>query len=147
MSVVLRALLVLLSLVRAEPSTRDVPYELERTWNSTLRYLRVDLKWTVRESDRDVGFVMFDFVDDKKKREAALELVRVTDGAGRDGVRLRLRVEEVTIYARERFLQRLAAKLRDDYGAPPPPPKKAPPPPPADGPRAPDGGPGYTPRP
>jgi len=50
MSVVLRALLVLLSLVRAEPSTRDVPYELERTWNSTLRYLRVDLKWTVRES-------------------------------------------------------------------------------------------------
>ncbi len=108
----------------------------------------MDLRWHVRESDRDVGYVMFDFVDDKKAREASLELIRITDGVGREAVRLRLRAEEVSLYARERFLERFAAKLRDDYGAPPPPPKKAPPPShPTDGPRAPDGGVGYSPRP
>jgi hypothetical protein len=135
--------LLLLALF-ADPLVKQVSYDFDRVWNTTHRLLRVDHKWQVKEADREIGYLVFDFVDDKKKRDATLELVRATDSEGRDAVRVRLKVEEVSLYVRERFLERLAQKLREDYGPPQPPKKKDEPKPPP----APDAGvPGYQPRP
>ena len=141
-------LLLVLFALWGDPLVKQVSYDFDRVWNTTHRFLRVDQRWTVRESDRDVGYLVFDFMDDKKKHDASLELVRVTDSEGRDAVRLRLKVDDASLYARERFLERLAHKLRDDYGPPPPPPKK-PPPKEEPKPQPPDAapGPGYQPRP
>lgn len=126
-------------LVLAEPVSRDVPYDFDRTWTSTMRFLRVDRRWPIREQDREIGVVVFEFSAEKKKRDAYLELIKIADAEGRDAVRLRLRVDDVSIFARESFLDRLTAKVREDYG---PPPKKKPDKPPEEPrPPPPDAGP------
>jgi hypothetical protein len=113
-----------------------VPYPLPSVWPAAVRYLRVNRDFPIREKDESAGYILFDYTDGPKSCKASLELIRVTDGEGRDATRLAVSIPELPHRYEQMLLDKLATKLRDDIG-PPPPPRKPEPPKPDAGPPAP----------
>jgi hypothetical protein len=109
-------------------SAMDSPYTYDQTWNATLRFVRVDLGMKVTEADRGSGFLLFEYRSSdngNKAVNASFELIR---GSG-DSTHVVSQIPQMPRYHEQMLLDRLAQKMREEYGDPPahrPPPPSVP---------------------
>ena len=110
-------------------STSVVPYPQGEVWPTAIRFLRIDRGASIREKDVDSGYVLFDLPEGGKSWKGSLELVRVTDGEGREASKVVVSIPDLPRHFEGVLLDKLAIKLKDEYGSPaaPPPRKPAPP--------------------
>jgi hypothetical protein len=109
-------------------SNQVVSYPPADVWPTAIRYLRLDRGATIREKDAESGYVLFDLPEEKKSYKGALELVRTTDGDEREATRIIVSLPDLPRHYELTLLEKLAAKIKDDYGTPAPAPPKKPPP-------------------
>lgn len=107
-------------------SAQLLPYPMADVWPSTIRYLRIDRGATLREKDADAGYVLFDLPEGSKTHKGALELVRTTDDDGRDATRVVVSLNDLPRHFETTLLDKLAAKIKEDHGAPVAPPPRRP---------------------
>lgn len=110
---------------------RMLSYPYEHVWPASIRYLRVDRGFKIADKDEEAGYIMFEFTsDDGESGSGSLELVRTEDAAGRPSTSLVAITNGGPSYLSNSLLDGVAAKVREERGAPAAPPKKAPPEPP-----------------
>jgi hypothetical protein len=119
-------------------STIDSYYGFDRTYNSALRLVRVDMGLKVTEKDDKTGYFVFDYKSTdtgNKVSSGSFEFIRSSESDG--PIRVVLQLPQMPQYEEQVLINAYVRKLRQEYGDPPERPKpKAPPPPPAG-----DGGP------
>jgi hypothetical protein len=104
-----------------------VPYPIADVWPATVRFLRVDQGYAIKEKDEPAGYLLFELVEAKRSYRAALELVRTNDGDGRVATQIVCTMNDLPHRYETTLLDKLSAKVRDERGPPPPAPRKAPP--------------------
>lgn len=95
-------------------------YGFDRTWNSALRLLRVDLGFKVVEKDEASGYVLFEYrttENGNKVTSGSLELVGGRERG--DGVQVVAQLPEMPRYHEQNLIDQLSRKLRTEYGDPP----------------------------
>jgi hypothetical protein len=94
----------------------EVQYSKAQTFSSALRYLRVDLGYTVTEKDADAAYLMFEFPrgDQKKQAYGSIEIVQT-----REAVKLVVRLPDLPEYRERVLTDGLLDKLRSELGEPP----------------------------
>jgi hypothetical protein len=105
-----------------------VPYPVADVWPATVRFLRVDQSYAIKEKDEPAGYLLFELVEGKRSYRAALELVRTNDGDGRVATQIVCTMNDLPHRYETTLLDKLSAKVRDERGPPPPAPRKPPPP-------------------
>jgi hypothetical protein len=123
-------LLLGLSLVPAVAHARkdsEVRYRYEQVWGSTIRLIRVDYQFKIRDRDEEVGYLLFDYEDGGRSHPGSVELVRFRKN-DEERVRVVLTIPAMPSYVERMVLDKLLKKLENDYGLPPPPRPKRPPP-------------------
>jgi hypothetical protein len=106
-------------------------YGYDRTWNASLRLVRVDLGLKITEKDDASGYLLFDYTSPDNGNKAvpgSLELVR--GATSDDPVEVIVQLPQMPHYHEQVMIDELAAKMRAEYGDPPPRKKKDPPAPP-----------------
>lgn len=103
----------------AARSVAALPYESSHVWATAVRFLRVDRNLPIREKDEAAGYVLFDYTEAGKSYRAALELVPFTDEGGRVTTQVSLSITGLPRRYEGALLDGLAAKIRDERGAPP----------------------------
>jgi hypothetical protein len=98
-----------------------LPYAAGDVWAAAVRFLRVDRQLTIREKDEKAGYVLFDFSEAGRIYRASLELVSLTDDDGRPSTEAQLSLPELPRRYEAVLLDQLAAKVRQERGAPLPP--------------------------
>lgn len=137
---------VLASLHLAVPSSAEaksvktVGYRYAEVWSTAIRLLRVDNNFTIKDKDKDSGYILFVYPGDGryKKCPGALELVQIPEAQDQPvRVRVQLEIEHQPSYVAVHLLEKLETKLRVEQGPPrsprpnpSPPPKKTDPEPP-----------------
>jgi hypothetical protein len=122
---------------RADARTSVVfGYPYADVWPTVVRFLRVDRSAALREKDAESGYVLFDLPEGNRSWRGAIELVRAADGEGRESTRVILTLPDLPKHHEGALLDKLAAKLREEYGTP----AQAPPRRPAEPRRSPDAG-------
>jgi hypothetical protein len=86
--------------------------------------MRVDRNFPIREKDESAGYVLFDYTDGPKPCKASLELMRATDGEGREATRLAVTIPDLPKRYERMLIDKLEVKLREDQGPPAPAPKR-----------------------
>lgn len=97
----------------------------ERTWNTAIRFVRVDMGLKLVEKDVDAGYIVFDYVSSdggKSSSAGSVELVRLDSK-----VRINVQLPKMPHFHEDVLLQGIVKKLREDYGESAPPPKAVPP--------------------
>jgi hypothetical protein len=97
-------------------------------WAASIRFLRIDRGLKITERDQEAGYLLFEYKDDGKVFQGALELTPTEDAERRKATRIALKIDGRPSYIEDTLLEKLEEKLREDLGDPAPPP----PPPPAD---------------
>ena len=122
--------------------TIDSYYGFDRTYNSALRLVRVDMGLKVTEKDDKTGYFVFDYKSTdtgNKVSSGSFEFVRSSESDG--PVRVVLQLPQMPQYEEQVLIDAFVHKLRQEYGDPPERLKpKAPPPAPPPGDGGPDGG-------
>lgn len=109
----------------AEARTMEiVPYPIVDVWPASVRFLRVDRSFPIREKDESAGYVLFDFTDGPKPCRASLELIHATDPEGREATRLAVSIPDLPRRYEQMLIDKLVSKLREDQGPPAPPPRR-----------------------
>jgi len=103
-----------------------VPYPVADVWPAAIRFLRVDHDYPIKEKDEGAGYVLFEISEGKRSYRAALELVKASDGDGRNATQLVLSVQELPRHYEVALLEKMSAKVRDERGPPAPPPARKP---------------------
>jgi hypothetical protein len=100
-------------------ATYESPYGYDRTWNASLRLVRVDNGWKVNEKDEANGYLLFDYKspESAKPSPGSLELVRGRDANA--AVSVLVQLPQMPHYHEQVFLDSLASKMRREYGDPP----------------------------
>jgi hypothetical protein len=123
----LLAAVLLTSGVAEARSEKTLAYQRDQAWPTAVRFLRVDAKLKVIEKDADAGYVLFEFVEDKKTFRGSLEVIEVMKD-GRKLVRFVITIEDRPSWVEVEMLTKLERKLRVELGTPAPTPTpKAPP--------------------
>lgn len=114
-------------------SSYESPYGYDRTWNASLRLVRVDNGWKVTEKDDAAGYLLFEYrsPESSKPSPGSIELVRGSDTDAPVSVLASL--PQMPRYHERLLLDALASKMRREYGDPPHA-RRAPPPEPDAGP-------------
>ena len=118
--------LAALVLAAATPATAHAKtehvasYPFQRAWPTAVRFLRIDEGFSILERDADTGYVVFEFKQDGRMFSGSLEVVSTEDDDGRPAVRLVVHIPDRPPYIERGILDRLARKLRHDYGDPQP---------------------------
>jgi hypothetical protein len=114
----------------------ESPYGYDRTWNSALRYIRVDQGYKVTEKDEANGYLLFDYksAEGGKTTSGSLEVVRGKDTDS--PVTVVVQLPKMPRYHEQVLVDGLSTKMRAEYGDPPARKKK----PPEQAPETPDGG-------
>jgi hypothetical protein len=108
-------------------SSSLLSYPIQDLWPTAVRFLRIDRGAAVREKDAESGYVLFDLPEGGKTFKGSLELVRTTDGEGREATRVVVTIPDLPRHYEGVLLDKLAGKARDEYGSPaPPPPRRSP---------------------
>jgi hypothetical protein len=109
-------------------STAVLSYPVAEVWSAAVRFVRVDRGYTIREKDEESGYILFDMVEGGKTYKASLELIRAADDQGREATRAVFSIPDLPRHYETVLVDKLAAKVREERGAPapPPPPRKAP---------------------
>ncbi len=114
---------VLVALALAVPSTGFArrsdthAYRMDQMWSTVVRLLRVDYGFTIRDRDRDIGYLLFDYPHGNRSVPGSIELVPIEEG-GRPQVRVTLSIPAMPAYIERMILDRLTRKLREDHGQP-----------------------------
>ena len=93
-------------------------YPFEQLWGATVRLLRVDYGFTIRDRDRDIGYVLFDYQEQGRTVPGSVEFIRGEEGVGAE-TRVTIQIPAMPSYISQMVLQRLNRKLRTDFGEPP----------------------------
>lgn len=113
----------------------ESPYGYERTWNASVRLVRVDMGLKITEKDDQGGYLIFDYKSPEsgnRVTSGSIELVRPRDPEA--PVRVIVQLPQMPQYHEQALADALAKKMRNEYGDPPKKkPQPAPPPPVADG--------------
>ena len=97
---------------------RELAYRYEQVWSSAVRLLRVDYQFPIADRDEQNGFLLFEYRDPQGRTyQASLELVPLTRD-GQTTVRVVTNVPSMPSYVESILIDRLEAKLRQDFGAP-----------------------------
>lgn len=128
--------LLLWSGVAEARSEKTLAYQRDQAWPTAVRFLRVDAKLKVIEKDADAGYVLFEFIEDKKTFRGSLEVIEVVKD-GRKLVRFVVTIEDRPSWVEIEMLNKLERKLRAELGSPAPTPTPKEPPPKKDDPRQP----------
>jgi hypothetical protein len=107
-------------------SSSMLPYPLTEVWPTAIRYLRVDRGATVREKDAESGYVLFELAEGPKVYKGSLELIRSVDTEGRQATRVVANLTDLPRHFESTLLDKLALKVREEYGSPAPPPPRPP---------------------
>lgn len=107
------------SLVQARKDT-EVRYRFDQVWGATVRLVRVDYRFPIRDRDEEVGYLLFEYKDGNRSYPGSFELIQ-TRVHGEDRVRIQLTIPAMPGYIERMMLDKLEKKLEDDYGEPPPP--------------------------
>ena len=102
-------------------ATYDSPYGYDRTWNASLRLVRVDLALKVTEKDDSNGYILFEYKSAEsgnKVTSGSMEIVRPRDDDA--PVKVMVQLPQMPRYHEQVILDQLARKMRDEYGDPPP---------------------------
>jgi hypothetical protein len=126
---ILLALLLVTGVAHAR-SEKTLAYQREPAWAASVRFLRVDAKLKLVEKDAEAGYVLFEYVEEKKTFRGSLEVIDVVK-SGRKAVRFVLTIEDRPSWVEVELLTKLERKLRAELGSPSPepspPPSKQPP--------------------
>ena len=101
----------------------DSPYGFERTWNASMRLVRVDMGLKITEKDESTGYLLFDYKSSEagnKTSSGSIELVRPAEGSAA-GVHVVVQLPQLPRYHETVLLDALVRKMKQDYGEPPPP--------------------------
>jgi hypothetical protein len=102
-------------------------YGFDRTWNTAIRLVRVDLGFAVTEKDPDTGYLLFEYKSSEggsKSTPGSMEVVRPTDPDA--PVRVIVTLPRMPRYHEQVLADSLLRKLRDEFGEPIRRPKPAP---------------------
>src|SRR5512143_143370 len=100
-------------------SEKTLAYQREPAWQASVRFLRIDAKLKVIEKDADAGYVLFEFVEEKKTFRGSLEVIEIVKD-GRKLVRFVITIEDRPQWVEIELLTKLERKLRAELGAPAP---------------------------
>jgi hypothetical protein len=107
-------------------SERTLAYQRDQAWPAAVRFIRVDAKLKVTEKDADAGYVLFEYVEEKRTFRGSLELVEV-EKDHRKLITFVMQIEDRPTWVEVELLTKLERKLREELGSPSPaptPPKK-----------------------
>ncbi len=93
-------------------------YRFNQVWSTAIRLLRVDYGFPVRDRDRDIGFLLFDYTDRGRSHPGSLELVPFEAENGQSQIRVTLSIPAMPAYVERMVLDKLTRKLREDHGEP-----------------------------
>jgi hypothetical protein len=96
----------------------DHRYRYEQVWSASVRLVRVDLRYQVDDQSPEAGFVLFQYRDGDRSYPGSIELVR-TEIDGQPHVRVIVQIASMPAYVEQLLVDRLARKLREEYGEPP----------------------------
>jgi hypothetical protein len=103
-----------------------VSYPIGDVWPTTIRFLRVDQGYPIKEKDEPAGYVLFELAENKRVYRAALELVKTADADGRAATQIVCSIPDLPRRYEATLLDKLSTKVRDERGPPAPPPRKPP---------------------
>jgi hypothetical protein len=110
----------------AAKAKHDSPYTYEQTFGSTLRLIKVDLEFEVKEINSDWGFLIFEYTSTesgKRKNRASFTFVKDDDNRR---VHVSLQIPNMPSYHEQLVMTKLARKLENEHGEPPKPPEPEP---------------------
>lgn len=97
----------------------DFRHLYPQVWSASVRMIRVDYGLALREQDRDIGYLLFDWRDSSgRAHPGSIELVRTVQDAS-DVVRVVVQIPAMPSYVEQMVLDRLGRKLKQDFGEPP----------------------------
>ena len=103
-----------------------VQYPISDVWPTAVRFVRIDRNCVIREKDEASGYILFDCPEAGKLHKGSIELIRASDGDGRDITRVVATLPDLPHYLEQLLIDKLAAKLREDHGSPAPAPPRKP---------------------
>lgn len=113
-------------------SSKSFTYPFSALWSTTVRFIRADRGYPIKDKDEEAGYILFTFPGEGAVKEcsAALEIVPHVDEDGFQRIRVQLNIAHQPTYVEVYFLDLLERKLREEQGEPPPAKKRdsAPPP-------------------
>jgi hypothetical protein len=120
----MRRLLITLALCSATSpalarSQKTLAYPKAESFETSIRFLRVDEGLKLVEKDVDAGYVLFELHEEKKTFRGSLEVIDVVQD-GRHAVRFVLTIADRPEWQENGMLNRLEEKLRSELGAPAP---------------------------
>jgi len=104
----------------------EVDYRFEQVWSATVRLVRVDYGFPLKDRDKGVGYLLFEYQDGGRSYPGSFEIVKTRED-GRERIRIELTIPAMPSYIERMMLDKLGRKLEEDFGPPPPPKKKRPP--------------------
>ncbi len=107
------------SALAEEKETLRYPYT--QVWSATTRLVRVDLNYTITESNQEAGYLLFEYDNRGKPVSGSFEFI--DDGAGKT-LNVLHKVPAMPAYVERLNLDRLIRKLKNDYGEEPSVPRK-----------------------
>jgi hypothetical protein len=109
-------------------SEKTLEYTYRSIWSASIRFLRADRGYPIKDKDRENGYILFVYPGSGSVKEcmASLEIIPVVDENGFERIKLSLGIQHQPSYIEVHLLDKLEQKLRDELGSPPPPRKPAP---------------------
>ena len=109
-----------LSVPAAARVDKKVTYKESIVWRCAVRFVRVDLRYKIVEKDKDTGYLLFEYLDGEKIYNGSIEILPVVQN-NQKFVRVQVRIENQPSYVESLLYNKLARKLKSEYGAPPAP--------------------------
>jgi hypothetical protein len=112
--------ILLISLLGSAPCVARVEHTLSYTktqsFNTALRFLRVDSGYTITEKDSESGYLMFEYPSEgsSKTTSGSVEIIE-----RESSVALIVQLPQMPHHHERMLAAGLMKKLQDDYGAPP----------------------------
>ncbi|MFW5876665.1 MAG: hypothetical protein ACOCXM_08005 [Myxococcota bacterium] len=104
---------------------QELRYRFNQVWGTTVRLVRVDYGFPIRDRDEEVGYLLFEYQDGDRRHPGSFEIVQVkVDGERR--VKVACSIPAMPSYIEQMLIDKLEKKLEADYGEPPPPPRERP---------------------
>ncbi|HEX9621057.1 MAG TPA: hypothetical protein VF989_13030 [Polyangiaceae bacterium] len=96
----------------------DSPYTKAQTFSGALRYVRIDLGFSVVEQDARTAYVIFEYQPSGQRDRSSTGTIEVVDTSS--GVKVYVRLPKMPEYHERVLRDGLMRKLREEYGVPAP---------------------------
>jgi len=104
--------------VASAKASRVASYPMDKAWPTAVRFLRIDLGYTIVERDAEAGYVIFEYKKADNTYRGSLELVTTTDYADRDSVKILVEITDRPEYEEAWVIEKMIERLREDLGQP-----------------------------